>query len=95
MLSAISQKPHEKMQSLELLMKNLNNMSKWKDFDISLEERPEILDSRRLDMPELKHNEGNGQRLFASERLLKQMPVFNSQNLQRRHLLLFYSQKNK
>ena len=83
------------MKSLEQLMKTLNNMKKWQDFDISLDVRPEILESRRLDIPELEHNEGPGQRLFCNERLLKQMPVYNSKDLQKRQMILFYNQKNK
>lgn len=59
------------MKSLETLMNSLNNMKKWKDFDITIDDKPEILESRRLDLPELKHKEGNGERLFCSERLLK------------------------
>lgn len=69
-------------------------MQKWKDFDIQLDSNPEILDSRRLDIPELEHNEGNGQRLFCSERLLKQMPVYNAKSLCQKKLILFFNQKN-
>ena len=92
-MGAISQKPNEKMKSLELLMNNLNNMKKWKDFDITLDDKPEVLESRRLELPELNHNEGN-QRLFCSERLLKQMPVFNCENLKQRQLVLLFGKRN-
>ena len=65
------------MRSFKQLMDKLNDMTKWKDFDIQLDCKPEVLESRRLDIPELEHNEGDGSRLFCSERLLKQMPVFD------------------
>lgn len=58
-LKEISQKPSQKMQSLEALMNQLNQMKKWKDFDITIDDKPEILESRRLDLPELKHNQGD------------------------------------
>ncbi len=56
-------------------------MSKWKEWDIQVENQPEKLESRRLAVPELIHKEGDDQKLFCSERLLKQMPVFNSNAL--------------
>lgn len=93
-LAKISQKPQEKMRSLEKLMQTLNNMKKWKDFDIQLDSNPEILESRRLDIPELEHNEGSGQRLFCNERLLKQMPVYNSKTLSNKKMILLYNHKN-
>lgn len=46
-------------------------MSKWKEWDIQIENKPEKLESRRLAVPELIHKEGDGQKLFCSERLLK------------------------
>lgn len=72
------------MKSLEKLMQTLNNMRKWKDFDIQVDSKPEVLESRRLDIPELEHQEGAGQRLFCSETLLKQMPVYNCKELNQR-----------
>jgi hypothetical protein len=59
------------MQSLEAIMANLNTMKKWKDFDIKINDKPEVLESRRLDLPELQHSQGDSQRLFCTERLLK------------------------
>lgn len=70
-LAKISQKPDQKMKTFQELMDKLNNMNKWKDFDIQLDVKPEVLESRRLDIPELEHHEGANTRLFCSERLLK------------------------
>ena len=47
-------------------MDGLKFMKKWADFDIQIDDKPEVLESRRLDIPELKHNEGDA-RLFCSE----------------------------
>jgi hypothetical protein len=46
-------------------------MKKWAEWDITVEDKPQQLESRKLAAPELQHKEGAGKQLFCNERLLK------------------------
>ena len=47
------------MDSIVSMIQNLIKMSKWKEWDIQIENKPEKLESRRLAVPELIHKEGD------------------------------------
>jgi len=79
------------MASLNKMMQNLFNVKKWQDWDISIERQPERLKTKKLALPELIHKEGEGQQLFCTERLLKQMPIFNGADISKKHLIMIYS----
>lgn len=58
------------------------------------------MQSRALAQPELVLNDStknfsNGQKLFANERVLKQLPVYSSSQLEKISLVLLYDQKNE
>jgi hypothetical protein len=53
------------------MVNKLFKMSKWAEWDITVDATPQMLDSRKLAAPELIHKEGADKHLFASERLLK------------------------
>lgn len=72
------------------MINKLFKMSKWSEFDITISDKPEILESRTLATPELIHKQGDDVHLYASERLLKQMPVFSSNALESKHLILVH-----
>ena len=89
---SVKQNTLQKMDSIVSMIQNLFKMSKWKEWDIQIENKPEKLESRRLAVPELIHKEGDDQKLFCSERLLKQMPVFNSNALSQKQIVVFYDE---
>ena len=40
------------------MVNNLFKMTKWAEWDITVDDKPQILESRRLAVPELDHKEG-------------------------------------
>lgn len=82
-------------------MKQINQMvgklfeagqAKLAEWGISIEAEPLRLESRRLAQPELIHKEGQDQ-LFCNERLLKQMPVYNSEPLAQRRIVFMHDRQ--
>ena len=71
------------MQSIVDMVNKLFKMKKWAEWDIQVEAEPARLESRRLAAPELIHHEGPDKKLYCSERLLKMLPVFSSENLKK------------
>ena len=65
-------------------------MPKWAEWDITVEDKPQRLESRRLAAPELVHKEGQDKHLYANERLLKQMPVFSSEQLSKKTVFMVH-----
>jgi hypothetical protein len=65
-------------------------MTKWKEWDIQVDDKPQVLASRRLAAPELMHKEGADKKLYASERLLKQMPVYSAEILANTQLVIVH-----
>ena len=63
------------------MVQKLFKMKKWEEWDIQVEAEPARLESRRLAAPELFHKEGADKQLYCSERLLKMLPVYSSENL--------------
>ena len=70
----------------KLFKAGAENLAQW---GIEIEAEPIEVKSRKLAVPMLEHNEGS-QDLFVTERLLKQMPVYNSKSLEKRHVFLIY-----
>lgn len=95
LLSKTRQTPDEKMKAIVGMVNNLFQMSKWAEWDISVSKEPETLQSRKLAAPELVHKEGDDKHLYANERLLKQMPVFSSQQLTKATIILAHDKWSK
>ena len=74
------------------MINKLLKVNQWSKWDIQVEPEPEIIESRRLAVPELEHNEGRDVRLFVNEPLLKKLPVYNGDQLKRAKLLLLYDE---
>ena len=76
LLNKTKQTPDQKMAAIVKMVNGLFKMKKWAEWDIQVDQTPQALESRRLAAPELVHKEGDDKHLYASERLLKQMPVY-------------------
>jgi len=72
------------------MVNKLFKMSKWAEWDIKIDDKPQMLDSRKLAAPELIHKEGQDKHLYANERLLKQMPVFSANMMQEYEFVLVF-----
>lgn len=72
------------------MIQKLFHMKKWEEWDISIDSTPQTLESRKLAVPQLIHKEGDDQKLYACERLLKQMPVFSCDAFDEVQLLFIY-----
>jgi hypothetical protein len=95
LLNQVKQNPSQKMESIIAMVQKLFKMKKFAEWDISVEATPQQLESRRLAAPELIHKEGDDKHLYANERLLKQMPVFSSDELSKKTIILFYERRNE
>lgn len=49
------------------MVNKLLKVKQWNKWDISIENEPEVIESRKLPVPELIHNEGKDVRLFVNE----------------------------
>ena len=83
------------MQSIVTMVNKLFKMKKWEEWDIEIEAEPARLESRRLAAPELVHKEGPDKQLFCTERLLKMMPVYSSENLQKAQMIIVFDRYSK
>ena len=72
------------------MVKKLFAMKKWAEWDIQLDDKPQVQESRKLAQPELIHKEGDDKHLYANENLLKKMPVYACDSLQEHELVLVY-----
>lgn len=75
------------------MINKLLQVSQWSKWDITVEEEPEIIQSRKLPVPELIHNEGKDVRLFVNEPLLKKLPVYDGSKLQKTNLILLFDEQ--
>jgi hypothetical protein len=73
----------------KLFKAGAENLAQW---GIEIEAEPINVNSRKLAVPMLDHKSGSDD-LFCSERLLKQMPVYNSKSLENRKVFLMHDQK--
>lgn len=71
LLNSVKQDPQQKMDSVVQMAQTLFQQKKWEEWDIKIEEKPEVLESRRLAVPELDQKENPNEKLFVTERLLK------------------------
>jgi hypothetical protein len=71
LLNTVKQNPEQKMNSIVKMVSKLFRMKKWAEWDIQVDQNPQVLESRKLAAPELEHKEGEGKQLYANERLLK------------------------
>lgn len=95
LLNKVKQNPQQKLDSVVEMVNKLFKMSKWADWDITVDSKPQTLESRKLAAPELIHNEGDDKKLYASERLLKQMPVFSSEVMSNYDFILVHDRYSK
>lgn len=95
LLNKTKQTPDQKMKSIVGMVNDLFKMKKWAEWDIQVDQKPQLLESRRLAAPELIHNEGDDKHLYANERLLKQMPVYQSDALSKVKLILVHDRYSK
>ena len=61
LLNQVKQNPSQKMDSIQNMINDLFKQSKWQEWDIQIENNPQILQSRTLAIPELEHNLGADQ----------------------------------
>ena len=90
LLNEVKQTPKEKLQHIAEMVNKLLKVSQWDKWDIKVEEKPEVIKSRKLAVPELIHKEGEDVRLFVNEPLLKKMPIFNGDKLTNTTLIMLY-----
>jgi len=95
LLDQVKQNPQQKLNAITGMVNKLFKMTKWAEWDISVDNKPQMLESRKLAAPELIHKEGQDKHLYASERLLKQMPVFSSDVMHKYELLLVHDRYSK
>ena len=90
LLNSVKQNPDEKMNSIVKMVNNLFKMKKWAEWDITVDSKPQCLESRRLAVPELDHKEGADKKLFVNERLLKQMPVYSADQFAKKTVFMVH-----
>ena len=95
LLNQVKQNPAQKMESIVNMIQKLFKMKKFAEWDITVDSTPQSLESRRLAAPELIHKEGDDKHLYVNERLLKQMPVFQADELSKKTLILFFERRNE
>ena len=95
LLNEVKQNPKEKLDAIVGMVKNLFKMKKWAEFDIQLDSTPQIQESRKLAAPELIHKEGDDKHLYANENLLKKMPVFSCDTMNKHELLLVFDKYSR
>jgi hypothetical protein len=71
LLNQVKQNPAQKMDSIVKMVQKLFKMKKFAEWDITVDSKPQTLESRKLAAPELIHKEGDDKHLYANERLLK------------------------
>lgn len=86
--------PNEKMKQINDMVGELfnTNSTALADWGIKIDCKPLELETRRLAQPALVHNQGNDD-LFVTERLLKSMPVYNADSIQKRQLVLMHDNR--
>ena len=95
LLNQVKQNPQQKLQAITGMVNKLFKMSKWAEWDITVDATPQVLESRKLAAPELIHKEGADKHLYASERLLKMMPVFSSEAINNYELILVHDKYSR
>lgn len=91
LLGSVRTNPEKKMKDIGHMVNRLfqagaENLEQW---GIKIDAEPIDMKSRKLAVPQLIHNSGNDE-LFCSERLLKQMPVYNSRSLEKMTIVFMY-----
>ena len=90
LLSKTRQDPSEKINSIKTMIDRLFTSPKCKEWGITIDQKPLELKSRKLQAPELIHKEGDDKRIFASDSVLKQMPIFNFKPMAERQIVMVY-----
>jgi len=90
LLGRIKQNPQEKMKSIQSMLEKLFGMSKWAEWDIKVDKKPQLLESRRLAAPQLDHTSFGTQEVYANERNLKTIPVYSCNDLKNSTLMIFH-----
>jgi len=68
----------------------VSNSTQFGKYDIKIDLEPQTLESRKLAVPQLIHKEGDDNKLYACEKLLKQMPVFSCEEFEKYELVLIH-----
>lgn len=89
LLGKTRQDPNQKIKSIVDMINKLFSSNKCKQYGITIDQDPLQLESRKLAAPELIHNEGD-KSIHASDRVLKQMPIFNYEPMAEKKLILIY-----
>jgi hypothetical protein len=90
LLGKTRQDPDQKLSSINKMIAKLFKSQKCKQWGITIDTTPLQVQSRMLQAPELIHKEGKEKKIFASERVLKQMPVFSCSNMSEKQIILVY-----
>jgi len=79
------------------MINKLFTVSKWAEWDIQIDKTPQEIKSRRLGAPELdiKDPRGQGKQVFASERILKSLPVYQCETITKIKLLVFHDRRSR
>lgn len=72
------------------MVNKLLKVDNWNQWDIQIEADPQVIESRRLAVPELIHKDED--KLFVSEPLLKKLPV-NEDKLGKTTLVLLFDER--
>lgn len=78
------------------MIDKLFHMKKWKEWDIQIDNKPQSLESRKLAAPKIIMNDEKykNKDVFANERVLKQLPVYNKENLTNRRIIIIYDRRS-
>ena len=90
LLGKTRQDPNQKITSIKKMIEQITNSTKCKQWGITIEKQPLKLQSRKLAAPELIHKQGDDKNLYASDRTLRQMPIYNGDNMAQKQLVLVY-----
>jgi len=96
LLQQVRQTPEQKCRSINEMINKLFKVSKWAEWDINVDRDPQEVKSRRLGAPELdiKDPRGKGKQVYASERILKSLPVYQCENITKIKLLVFCDKRS-
>lgn len=73
------------------MVNRLLNVETWKKWDIQIEAQAQVIESRRLAMPELEPKNDQDKPVYITEPILKKLPV-SKDKLKGTNLILLYTE---
>ena len=90
LLGKTRQDPNQKINSIVKMINKLFNSQKCKQWGITIDQEPLELESRKLAAPTLIHKEGDDKTIYASDRVLRQFPIYNGNPMANTQIVLVY-----